>query len=166
MKTNPQKTDVLNKLQELIKEVNFGMLTTLEADGDLVSRPMTTQEMDKEGHIWFFSSRPSNKATQVQSNHHVNISYAHPDKQSYVSVSGNAYNIEDPEKKKQLWSPILKAWYPDGLDDPKLSLIKVEPTSAEYWDANSSKLVELFKIAKAIATGKQYESGEHKEVKL
>ena len=61
---------------------------------------------------------------------------------------------------------MLKAWFPEGLDDPKIALLKVDILQGEYWDASSSKIVQFFKILKSIVKGKEYEGGENKKVSL
>jgi len=65
---------------------------------------------------------------------------------------------------KELWSSILKAWFPLVLDDPDMILIKVKPSEVNYWDSSSSKMVLLFNMLKAIVTGKEYDEGEHGKI--
>ena len=96
----------------------------------------------------------------------MNVSYAEPDKNLWVSVSGRAEFVQDAAKNKELWNPVLKAWFPDGLDDPELSLIKVHAAEAEYWDAPSSKLVRLVGLARALATGQRDDQGKNEKLEL
>ncbi len=65
---------------------------------------------------------------------------------------------------EQLWSPFVKAWFPEGLDDPRLALLKVTADSAEYWNAPSSRVVRLVGLAKALITGEQYDAGENRKI--
>ena len=81
-----------------------------------------------------------------------------------MSISGIATAVADQEKMKQLFSPLTKAWFPRGLEDPTLILIKVTIHQAEYWDGTSNKLVQAFKVGKALVTGERYESGEHEKL--
>ena len=92
--------------------------------------------------------------------------YAKPESDTYVSISGRAEVVRDPAKMEELWSPVLKAWFPDGLEDPHLCLLKVTAEQAEYWDSPSGKLVQLFGFVKAIATGEEADWGENKKVIL
>ena len=96
----------------------------------------------------------------------VNVSYAHPGDDSYVSVSGKAVIAENQAKKEELWSSFAKAWFPGGVNDPDLALLEVSIHHAEYWDVTESKMVQLAKMATAAATGKQPHLGEHKELNL
>jgi general stress protein 26 len=160
--------DEIKKLGELIKDVKIAMLTTVDQDGSLHSRPMATQQTPFDGDLWFFTDGRSAKIDEVQNEERVNVSYANPDDSQYVSVSGTAVLIRDREKAKQLWNPILKAWFPEGLEDPNLALLKVSVEKAEYWDTPSGKMVQAIGFVKALATGKRYEAdqGEHSKVEL
>lgn len=156
------------KLADLIKGIQFAMMTTVDdpATGSLRSRPMTTQEMKDDGLLWFFTPEHSAKVDEVNREHHVNLSYADPDSNRYVSISGRATLVRDRKKNEELWNPMLKAWFPKGLDDPELSLLRVEIDAAEYWDSPSSKVAQLIGFAKAIVTGTPYSGGEHEKVDI
>lgn len=156
----------LNKVQELIDAIEVGMLTTMEGDGDHRSRPMQTQKLDADGCLWFLTSRQSHKTDELLKHPSVNVAYADPKAQSYVSVVGEASLVDDPAVKKDLWSPIAKAWFPKGLEDPNLTVLKVKIKEAEYWDSSSSTMVQAYHIAKALVTGTQSDEGEHGEVKV
>lgn len=158
----------VQKLGSLIKDVKIAMLTTVDADGSLRSRPMATQKTEFDGTLWFFTRESSPKVDEVQQSHEVNASYAAPDSNTYVSVSGSATVVRDMDKAKELWNPILKAWFPKGLEDPDLALLKVDVDKAEFWDSPSSTMVQVAGFVKAIATGKAYQPspGEHEKINL
>ncbi|SDK33400.1 General stress protein 26 [Catalinimonas alkaloidigena] len=156
----------VEKLKEKIEEIKVAMMVTVEPNGALRSRPMATRLLDAEGNLWFFTNEFSGKVNEIMNDHDVNLSYSHPDKQKYVSISGKANLIVDKEKMKQLWNPILKAWFPDGLEDPNLALLKVRIIHGEYWDDTASKVSQFVKIAKSIVTGGTYDSGDHGKVSL
>jgi hypothetical protein len=84
----------------------------------------------------------------------------------FVSVSGTASVSLDRAKMQELWSDIYKAWFPQGLNDPNLCLLRVEVSSAEYWDTPSGKVVQLLGFLKAIATGEQAHPGGHGHIDL
>jgi general stress protein 26 len=158
--------DNIQKLAKLIKGINIAMLTTTDTDGTLRSRPMATQQTDFDGELWFFTGRSSHKTIEIDADHRLNLSYADPGSNKYVSVSGLARVSLDMAKAKALWNPMLKAWFPKGLDDPDLALLKVTPTQAEYWDTHDSKLVQAIGFVKAIATGERAKPGDHGKVNL
>ncbi|MDQ3686664.1 MAG: pyridoxamine 5'-phosphate oxidase family protein [Acidobacteriota bacterium] len=166
MNTQTDHSESIKKLGEMIKDIEFAMLTTAEPDGTLRSRPMATQKFEFGGDLWFFTRASSPKVDEIEQEHNVNVSYAAPDKQKYVSVSGRARLVRDKNKIKELWSPVLKAWFPKGLDDPDLALLKVAVEQAEYWDSPSSTVAQLVGFVKAVTTGTTYQPGENEKLNL
>ncbi len=160
-KTHQEK---LQKLRELMKGIDFAMLTTVDDDGGLHSRPMSTQEAEFDGDLWFFTSEDTGKVSDVERDARVNVNYARPDDHTYVSVTGTALVLNDRAKMQELWSPIYKAYFPKGLDDPNLRLLKVEVTEAEYWEGHGL-LRTVIGFAKALA-GQEAELGENEKVIL
>ena len=156
-------------LWKLIRAIRFGMLTTQTESGDLRSHPLTTQNrQEDEGSIlWFFISARSETARDVLARPKVNLAYASPEDDRYVSVSASARLVNDRHKKQELWSSLTQAWFPGGVDDPDLALLAVDIHQAEYWDIKSSKMLQLFKMAQAAITGQQPEHlGDHQKVHL
>ena len=156
-------------LWTLIKDIKFGMLTHRHTNGELHSHPLTTQnKSDDEGTaLYFFVSHKSELAERIVQDGNVNVSYAHPGDDSYVSVSGHGTIVEDQTKKDYLFTPFAKAWFPGGATDPDLALLQVNIGHAEYWDVKESKMMQLAKMAKAAITGEPPEKmGEHKELNL
>lgn len=166
MDNQADRSESIKKLGEMIEDIEFAMLTTAEPDGTLRSRPMATQQVEFDGDLWFFTRASSPKVDEIEQEHNVNVSYAAPDKQRYVSVSGRARLVRDKNKIKELWSPELKAWFPEGLDDPDLALLKVTAEQAEYWDSTSSTVAHLIGFVKAVATGATYQPGENEKINL
>lgn len=143
-------------LWELIKDTRFGMLAHRHADGKLHAHPLTTQnrELAADGILYFFVSKSTELGTRIAQDGNVNISYAHLDKDAYVSVTGTARVSEDLAKKRELFNPIAKAWFPGGPEDPDMELVEVHIDEAEYWDVKQSKLRQLFTMGKAAITGR------------
>lgn len=159
-------TDDVKKLAELIKDINMAMLTTVDKDGSLRSRPMSVQEAEFDGNLWFFTQDNSPKAGEIQQEHQVNVSFAKPEDNRYVSISGRATISHDKAKMKELWNPAYKAWFPEGLDDPNICLLKVKVAKAEYWDSPGSAVIHLIGFVKALVTGEEFEPGENEKINL
>lgn len=139
---------------QLIKDIKFAMLTTRDVSGNrLVSRPMTLQQMKFDGDLWFFASWSSLLINQIENNPFVNLAFSNPKNFSFLSAQGVAEVTTDEEKAKQLWSPMYKAWFPEGLDDPNLCLLRIKVESADYWESPDSAIVRIAGFAKAIITG-------------
>ncbi|CAN5880639.1 MAG: pyridoxamine 5'-phosphate oxidase family protein [Acidobacteria bacterium] len=160
-----KRQESIKKVNDLIKDVQVAMLTTIDW-GVLRSRPMQTQEAEFDGDLWFFTSTDTHKTDEIEKDRRVNVSYAAPDSNTYVSVSGTAALVNDKEKIEELWNPILKAWFPKGLDDPTLILLKVSVEQAEYWDSSSSTVVQVVGFVKALVTGERADGGDHGRVNL
>jgi general stress protein 26 len=141
------------KLYELIKDMKICMMTTVESDGSLHSRPMYNQDADEAGDLWFFTRISTPKVTEISKDGQVNLGFSNPSKQDYVSISGRAEIVRDRAKIDEKWSAPLKAWFPDGKDDPQMALIRVHPGKGEYWDSPSSTLIHIYGYAKAALTG-------------
>ena len=165
--THDQTADRQGKLYEMIKDIKFAMFTTHKVQGHLHSRPMTTQNksIDEDDSLWFFMSRAGDPVSEFQGDDQVNVAYANPSSDTYVSVSGIARVVDDMAKKKALWTKQADAWFKGGIDDPDLALVQVRIAHADYWDVKESKLVQLYRMAEAAVTGKPPQLGEHGTVK-
>jgi general stress protein 26 len=159
--------DVIRKLGELIKATKVGMLTTVaDEEGTLRSRPMATQQVEFDGDLWFLTSIDSAIVNEIERDHRVNVSYADAGENRYISVSGTARVLRDEKKIKSLWNPWYKVWFPKGVDDPSIALLRVQVDSAEYWNGPSSTVVQLAAFVKALATGERFKGGEHEKISL
>jgi len=158
MHIETQTTPELQHIAELIEDINISMLTTIEADGSLGSRPMYALEMDASGAIWFFTDTRSAKVERLN---HVNLAFSHADDSTYVSLSGHGEIVTDRGHIERLWSPFARPWFPDGVDSPTLALLKFVPHSADYWDAPNSKMVRLVSNIVSAVAGKPIGMGEH-----
>jgi general stress protein 26 len=154
------------KVFEMIKDIKMAMLVTQDTEGNLFARPMVAQERDENDQLWFFTAADSPKVQEIKVNSKVLLSYAESDGSCFVSLSGEAGIVKDRAKIRELWEESLKAWFPEGVDDPNLCLIEVNPLSAEYWDQPSSKFVQAFGYLKARITGNPEEMGENRTIRL
>jgi general stress protein 26 len=158
--------EAAERLAELIDDIRFATLTTRGADGSLRSRPMATQEERFDGALWFFTDADAAKVQEIAGDPRVNVSYAEPGRNRWVSVSGSAGVVRDRELVDRLWSAPLKAWFPDGRETPGIALLRVDVEKAEYWDAPSAKVVQLAGFVKALVTGRRIEPGENEQLDL
>lgn len=156
----------LATLRKLTKDIRVAMIATVTPEGALRSRPMATQEIDDEGQLWFFTADDSGKSREIAEEHAVNVVYAEPKDERYISISGTAAIVHNPEKMRELWNPLYKAFFPQGLEDPHLALLQIRVESAEYWDAPSSKMVQLYEMTKAAVLGEEPHLGDHARLNL
>lgn len=156
----------MEKVRDMVEDIRIAMMTTVDEEGNLVSRPMAALQFDEAGDVWFFTKRTSPKVDQIERNEqHVNVSFASVSDADYVSISGIATEVDDRAKINELWNPQAKAWFPKGKDDPDLTLLKVHTQMAEYWNSSDSTMVRLFQQATAVLTGSTPKMGENEKVR-
>ncbi|MET8906964.1 pyridoxamine 5'-phosphate oxidase family protein [Micromonospora sp. NPDC004551] len=156
--------DGRRRVTELIRDARICLLTTTAVDGRLVSRPMGLQEAEFDGDLWFFAYADSAKIRQIRVNPQVNVGFSDQRHHAWVSVAGTAVEQWDRARAERLWNPLLRTWFPDGLDTPGVTLLRVHAGSAEYWDAPGNTVVNLLGLARAAVTGQPPRVGENHQV--
>jgi general stress protein 26 len=151
----------VEKLKELTSKCKVCMLGTFE-EMRVHFRPMAHVDVDEMGNLWFFTSMESEKASQITNNPNVYLTYACEEESTYLSVEGIASvsNI-NRDRMKELFTPMLRAWFPAGLDDPNLALMIVHPLEIDYWTNNENKVLTYFKMLSSVVTGTRTPVGEH-----
>jgi general stress protein 26 len=157
-------TEGAQKVNELIDGIRFAMLTTVDDLGKLVARPLTVQEREFDGDLWFLATRDSTAVTQLGVNPGAGVTLTSGD--TWVSLSGTAEMVDDKAKVKKFWNPFVEAWFPEGPDDPNIVLLKFSSDSAEYWDSPGGRIASAISLVKAKVTGEQYDGGENGKVEL
>ncbi len=129
------------------------------------ARPMGTRHAEFDGELWFLTDIRSEKVKDIQAIPEVAIAYSDEGKNRYVSLSGHAEIVKDRKTIKEMWFEPARVWFPDGPEDPNLSLIHVKVKAAEYWDAPGARVTLVFSYLKSLITGKETgESGDNAEV--
>ncbi|HEX6101172.1 MAG TPA: pyridoxamine 5'-phosphate oxidase family protein [Thermoanaerobaculia bacterium] len=161
----------LQKLHDLIEELETAMFTTRRADGRLVSRPMATQKRASGADLWFVTMRGSEKLAEIRHDAQVNLAYYKDRTREWVSVSGRARIVEDRAKIHELYAPDWRAWFGDEggpndgtPDDPRMVLIGVDVEMAMFLQINKPQAVVLFEVVKGMVTGKPPQVGEVERV--
>ena len=143
------KQEDMDKVQQIIKDVKFTMMSTVNKKGDLHAWPMTTNETSLGAkEIWFVGNKTSDVVKDIKDNNNVGLTYATQDAKNYVSISGNAELVDDQAKIEELWSVVDNAFFEHGKEDPNVQLIKVVPHGIECWISGSST-INMFKMAAA-----------------
>jgi len=153
MEKNLQNEEALKKFKKLVEEVNICMFITNTHDDKDHTRPMATIDVENDGTLWFYTDIRSIKVEEVTLDKQVHLTYAHPGKESYIDVWGTSSIVTDRQLIKDKWKPVVKAYFPDGPEDPNLALMKVVPNTVYYWESETGKMVQFFKMATAAVTG-------------
>ncbi len=156
-----QASSDLRKLGELIEGIEVAMLTTHAADGSIVSRPIQTLQFDENGDLYFFTAADSEKVEEMVAHSDVNLSYAHPSKQRYVSVRGHASVERDRAKIHELWSPLQKPFFQQGEADPRIVVLRVRVRDAAYWESAGNFIVRAIDFARAYLSEQPSDLGRH-----
>jgi general stress protein 26 len=156
-KKNLTSENANEKIKALAEEIQTCLFCTYSGS-ELQSRPMSTLQVDDDGNIWFLSSKESNKNDELSENDEVHLFYGHGN-DKFLTVHGTATISYNKEKIKELWTPIAKVWFTEGIDDPRISVIKVKVSDGYYWDNKHGKMVQGVKLAASLLTGKTMDDG-------
>ena len=163
---NLTSTEAVKKLKELSESARICMfcteLTTLPNN----ARPMSLQECDEEGNLWFLSSADSNKNFEIADDNRVQLYFMNNGSSEYLSILGKAYIYHDKNTIEDKWSPLAKAWFEDGKNDPLVSVIRVTPDETYYWDTKAGKFVTMVSFLAAAVTGKTTDNSDGVEGSL
>jgi general stress protein 26 len=160
----PERGD-LAKLLALIEDIRIALVTTIDHQGQLHTRPLQTLQVEPGPTLWFFTDWNSPKVRELQADDRVSLGYANPQGKVFVAASGTGQLLRDPAKAQQLWSAEQRAFYPEGPSDQRLALLQVRLERAEYWLA-PGPLSYLVAAAQAVVTGTPAEIiGENRKVR-
>lgn len=161
----------IDELYDLIEGIETAMFTTRRPNGQLVSRPMQTQDRIEGCDLWFVTDAETHKLDELSLDPHVNCAYYNNKSREWVSVSGVAHVSKNRNRIRQLYKEDWKAWFGDeggdrdgGPNDPRLALIMVEAEIATYMKVNKPRPIVLFEVLKAMVTGSRVDIGDIREV--
>ncbi len=158
--------DAVLKLRELVKDSPTCMMGTRLGEVPMHVCPMHALDVDDDGSLWFFSGLDSEHAENIRHDPRVHLIFSNAASYEFLTVYGEAEILRDIEKTHELWKPMVKAWFPGGIDDPNLSLVRVDPAKVHYWDTKDGKLVALAKILYSAVTGKVEDGGVQGDLRL
>lgn len=162
---NLDRTEAAKKIKALAEKADTCLFTTNLTSLPLTTRPMSTRAVDEDGCLWFFSRNNSNKNQEITKDNRVQLFYANRSSSEFLSLYGRASILRDPAKAKELWSAFAKTWFNEGHDDPGLTLLKIEPDEAYYWDTKDGKMIKLLKIVGGAILGKEFDGGVEGKLK-
>ncbi|EHQ30515.1 pyridoxamine 5'-phosphate oxidase family protein [Mucilaginibacter paludis] len=147
--------EAVEKIKELTKKADTCFfITNIKTGLPVSARPMSTQQVDDEGNLWFLSVKDSDHNKEIASDPFVHLFYQASAHSGFVNIYGIAEISYDKAKIDELWDPIAKVWFQGGKDDPLISVIKVNPLKGYYWDNKHGNVVAFIKMAASLVTGK------------
>lgn len=154
----------IGKVTDIINHSRIGMLTTLDEEGSLVSRPLAVQDVRDDGDLWFFTGLGTSQVAHVRTDPRVNVSFGK--NTEWVSVAGTAEVVTDREKIRRMWNQAVEAWFPDGPETPEVCLLRVDSDSAEYWSSPGGTAATVIQWVKSKVTNSRMSVGESGTVEL
>lgn len=152
---NLNGSEAAKKIKELAEGAQTCFFCTdLKAGGPFAVRPMSAQKVDEQGNIWFLSADDSHKNEQLSTDPYVQLLFQGSKHSDFLSIYGKATISRDKEKIKELWQPMVKTWFTEGQDDPRITVIKVTPEDGYYWDTKHGETIAFVKIIAGALTGK------------
>ena len=150
-----QGREAIRKIKELTDKASTCFFcTNIRMGKPFATRPMAVQQFDKEGNFWFLSANDSHKNDEIAAEPTVQLLFQGSDYTDFLHIYGKATISENKQKIKELWQPILKVWFTEGIDDPRISVIKVEPLEGYYWDTKNNMVIGMIKRAAGAVMGK------------
>jgi general stress protein 26 len=157
---NLKNKEAIFKLQNLVDDIMICLFcTNLKTDNGSTCRPMTALKVCDQGSIWFFSEKKSEKNKEISADKMVQLFFSYPSIGSYLIVNGEAEIILDKTKMEDSWKHVAKIWFKEGINDPNISIIKVTPSDAYYWDLDGNRMINFLKSVVSVVTGANLVTG-------
>jgi len=148
-------TDAVERIRDLVEKAETCFFCTAVSVGDSgATRPMSVQEVDEEGHLWFLSASDSHKNREIAEAPFVRLFFQTSEHAGFLTLTGQATVSRDRKKIKKLWKPVLKTWFTEGEDDPRITAIRVAPSGGYYWDNKHGAAIAGAKMLIGAAIGK------------
>jgi general stress protein 26 len=164
---NLNNAAAIKKIKEIAEKAESCFFCTAAAIGESAgARPMSVQEIDEEGNLWFLSANDSHKNKEIAIDPEVKLYFQGSQHSEFLQLNGNAQILFDKNKIKELWKPILKTWFTEGEDDPRISIIKITPTMGYYWDTKHGKAVAGIKMLIGAIVGKTLDDSIEGKIKV
>lgn len=147
--------DAVAKIKELVeKSPTCFFCTNITSNQSFSTRPMHVQQTDNEGNLWFLSANDSKHEQELAEDASIQLLFQGSQYSDFLNIYGKATISADKAKIKELWNPMLKTWFTEGIDDPRISVIKVMPSEGYYWDTKNHIAVGFIKRLVGAAIGK------------
>lgn len=164
---NLKQDEAVQKLREIIDKIDIGMMTTYPvSDPYIHAVPMSRQEVDEDGSVWFLFSAESETFKHLQRDARISLLYADPQSYTFLSLNGQGTISNDQDRIDKYWNKMMEGWFEKGREDPNIRVLQVTPQSAHYWDTKSNKLVAFLKVAANALTGNKTDVGRQGDIEV
>lgn len=148
-------TEAIERIDEMVKKAETCFFCTETLDGASSGvRPMAVREVDRNGNLWFLSADDSRKNRELAANPGVRLFFQGSAHSDFLYLEGRASITRDRARIEALWSPIVKTWFTEGMDDPRITVIEFTPSDGYYWDTEHARAIAGGKMLVGAALGK------------
>lgn len=145
----------VEKIKQIVDHAeNCFFCTASQRTSSEAARPMNVRQCDDAANLWFLSASDSHKNQELGRDPHVTLYFQATKHSEFLQLNGWATICSNRDKVAQLWEPILRTWFTDGIEDPRITVIKVEPIDGYYWSTKHGNLVAGVKMLVGAAMGK------------
>lgn len=156
----------VDKIKELTDKSRVCFFCSrINSNESFKARPMALQEVDENGDLWFMSATDSHKNAEIKIDPAVQLLFQGSSYSDFLSLYGKATISTDKEKIKELWTPMAKVWFTEGIDDPRISVIRVRPEEGYYWDTKHNHAIGFIKRLIGATIGKTLDDSVEGEIK-
>ncbi|WP_262250347.1 pyridoxamine 5'-phosphate oxidase family protein [Parapedobacter soli] len=164
---NLKDKEAIGKLKDMVNTIDIGILCSFTASGDYPHAvPMSRQEVDDEGNIWYLFSSESETYANLKKNNKASVLFSHVGDYNFLNVNGVAEITNDKQRIEKYWNRMMEGWFEKGKDDARIRVLKIAPVEAHYWDNKSNKLMTILKVAASAVTGQKMDIGREGELNL
>ena len=148
-------SEAVEKIKEIVKQAQNCFFCTVSAPtGSSAARPMNVRQIDDEGNLWFLSANDSHKNAELARDPSVKLYFQGSTHSDFLFLTGRATISTDRDKIKELWEPLIRTWFTEGVEDPRITVIKVVPSEGYYWDTKHGNTVAGIKMLIGAVIGK------------
>ncbi|MET3731314.1 pyridoxamine 5'-phosphate oxidase family protein [Moheibacter stercoris] len=159
--------EAVEKLKDMVDKIDMGMMGTYQEGSEFIyAVPMSRQEVDEQGNIWYLLSSESETYQNLEKNKNVSILFSDTSNFNFLSLNGQAEISQDQARIEKYWNKMIEVWFEKGKEDPRIRVLKVVPSEAHYWDNKTNKLVTMFKVLSSAVTGQKLDIGREGELNV
>ena len=164
---NLNNKEAIEKLKDLVNSIDVAMMVTYPKGAKYpYMTPMSRQEIDDEGNIWYLISSDSETYHNLQTDNKISLTFGDPGSYTFLSIDGIAEASRDQERIEKYWNKFVEVYFEKGKEDPSIRVLKVTPVDSNYWDTKTNKFMTLLKVASAAITGKKVDIGREGELNI
>lgn len=164
---NLDNREAIAKLKTLVDKIDIGMMCSNTSEvAKLHAVPMSRQEVDDEGNLWFLFSSESETYKNLQKSNQVSVLYSDISNYNFLSINGIGEISQDQSRIEKYWNKMIEGWFEKGKEDPRIRVLKVIPSEGHYWDNKSNKLITFLKVAASAVSGQKLDIGREGDLNI